>query len=246
MKSIFDANGRFNPAFHPNSESIIFGDTVILAIGQSSDFSWIRPEDGLTVTPRGTIQIDPETMQTTADGIFAGGRVVLSPRNVIEAVADGRRAAIGIDTHLRKIRRPVVPRVKVRVFPSKTYRPPEDFDRIARQKVPIQPIDRRIGVSEVELGYSEAQAQREARRCLRCWINTIFDSAGEEQSECILCGGCVDVCPENCLTLSSFDEGSIMLKDETRCLRCALCERRCPTGAITMEAFECEEALNVQ
>jgi ferredoxin len=75
------------------------------------------------------------------------------------------------------------------------------FDEYSRLAVPTLPIDRRTGIAEVETGYTEEQARREASRCLRCWINTIFDGNEAEGSECILCGGCVDVCPENCLTL---------------------------------------------
>jgi len=105
----------------------------------------------------------------------------------------------------------------------------------------------------VEIGYSEAQAQAEAGRCLDCGINTVFD--GER---CILCGGCVDVCPTVCLKLVSLDRlepspeldaalgqllgeevtnSSAIIKDEDRCIRCGLCAERCPTTAITMERF---------
>ena len=77
----------------------------------------------------------------------------------------------------------------------------DDFDEYSRLAVPVLPTDRRTGIVEVETGYTEEQARREASRCLRCWINTIFDGNESEGSECILCGGCVDVCPENCLSL---------------------------------------------
>jgi ferredoxin len=67
-------------------------------------------------------------------------------------------------------------------------------------------LDRRTGIVEVETGFTEEQAQREASRCLQCWINTIFEGDEEHGTECILCGGCVDVCPENCLTLIPLGE----------------------------------------
>jgi ferredoxin len=63
------------------------------------------------------------------------------------------------------------------------------------------PLERRTGVTEVEAGYDEIEAMREARRCLRCWINTVFEGNERDGSQCILCGGCVDVCPENCIQL---------------------------------------------
>jgi len=66
----------------------------------------------------------------------------------------------------------------------------------------------------VESGYTEEQARREAERCLRCWINTIFDGNEDEGAECILCGGCVDVCPENCLQLVPLSQ--LQVPEETR------------------------------
>jgi len=77
----------------------------------------------------------------------------------------------------------------------------ERYDEYSRLGVPVIPLERRTGVAEVETGYTEEQARREASRCLQCWINTIFEGSEENGRECILCGGCVDVCPENCLTL---------------------------------------------
>jgi formate dehydrogenase (NADP+) beta subunit len=57
----------------------------------------------------------------------------------------------------------------------------------------------------VEQVYDEETAMREARRCLRCWINTVFEGNEQDGSQCTLCGGCVDVCPENCLQLISLE-----------------------------------------
>src|SRR5262249_40116614 len=108
--------------------------------------------------------------------------------------------------------------------------------------------------------YSEAQARCEASRCLDCGVNTIFDS-----ERCILCGGCVDVCPTLCLKIVGLDEilgrdelgelfaaefgagtdlsqHSAIIKDETLCIRCANCAQRCPTAAITMERFSFTES----
>ncbi len=67
------------------------------------------------------------------------------------------------------------------------------------------PLERRTGVTEVEIGYDAPAAMAEAQRCLHCWVNTIFEGVPEDGSMCILCGGCVDVCPEKCLELVSLD-----------------------------------------
>jgi NADPH-dependent glutamate synthase beta subunit-like oxidoreductase len=73
--SVFDANHRFNPVFEPGSESVISCDTAILAIGQTSDLSFLLPELGIETTRQGILKVDPETLATTAPGIFAAGDV---------------------------------------------------------------------------------------------------------------------------------------------------------------------------
>ncbi len=122
--------------------------------------------------------------------------------------------------------------------------------------MPALPVARRTGFREVEEGYGEAQARTEASRCLWCNVETVFDS-----ERCILCSGCVEICPEACLSLvpvsrlrgtpeldavrealgADADAGAIV-KDEERCIRCGLCAERCPTGAITMETLELDES----
>jgi len=92
----------------------------------------------------------------------------------------------------------------------------EDFDEYSRLSVPTIALERRTGISEVELGFTEEQARREAERCLRCWINTIFDGNEAEGTECILCGGCVDVCPENCLQLVPLSQMAVPEETKTQ------------------------------
>jgi ferredoxin len=58
----------------------------------------------------------------------------------------------------------------------------------------------------VEIGFDEQSAMAEARRCLRCWINTVFEGNEPDGSQCILCGGCADVCPEECLCLVPLEQ----------------------------------------
>src|ERR1019366_1958340 len=89
--TVFDENGRFNPAFS-DEEKIIPCDSVILAIGQQADLSFLSGEEGVQVTPRGILKID-ENLITTAPGVFAGGDVAFGPRILVEAVANGHRAA---------------------------------------------------------------------------------------------------------------------------------------------------------
>jgi len=197
-KWVFDSSGRFNPAFYDNSESTIECDTVILAIGQTTKLDFLTPEDAVQVSARGLIVADPKTLATSAPGIFAGGDCVFGPRLIIDSVGDGKRIAIGIDEYLRGARYPD-PDIEVEVLDRHQMFP--DFMEFSRQPVPMLPLERRTGVTEVEIGYDEEAAVREARRCLRCWINTVFEGNEEDGSRCVLCGGCVDVCPENCISL---------------------------------------------
>ncbi len=267
--SVFDAQHRFRPTFVPGTELAMAADTVILAIGQASDLSFLTPEEGIAVTPRGTIQIDPATLATTAPGVFAGGDVAFGPRVVINAIADGRRAASSIHAFLRGL--PVAPGpLEVVIQPLPGYTRVPDYEGIPRQRPPVLPIDRRIGIAEIEQCFPEEAARREGARCLRCWVNTVFHEDPERGTECILCGGCADVCPEDCIEFVPVSEiradpalretaiaehgeaaaalfegaagrGTVLVKDETICIRCGLCAERCPAGTITMEQFLLEE-----
>jgi formate dehydrogenase beta subunit len=198
--SVFDAQRRFSPTFAPGTETIIPCDTVILAIGQASDVSFLKPGDGIETTRQGTLKIDAATLMTTAPGIFAAGDIAFGPRLIINAVADGKKAAEEIDKFIRGPEwKPKPQYVQITVLDH--HKMAEQYDEYSRLAVPVIPLERRTGIAEVETGFTEEQARREASRCLQCWINTIFEGTEANGSECILCGGCVDVCPENCLQL---------------------------------------------
>lgn len=253
---VFDENRRFNPQFLEGSEEIVDCDTVVMAIGQAADLSWIQPEDGLKLTPRGTIQADPETLATSRPDVFVGGDVAFGPRIIITAVAEGQRAARSIAKFLTGQVPEPPQKVRVTVYDSDAYRMPASYETMTRQTPPVLPLDRRIGIAEVELAYPDPNAHEQATRCLKCHISPVFDG-----DLCILCGGCADICPENCLRLVDVaalhgdeqlqsavlaryghlpergEQGAI-IKDETRCIRCGLCAARCPTGAVKMERVE--------
>jgi formate dehydrogenase beta subunit len=264
VASVFDEDGRFNPKFIAETEKVMACDTVILAIGQAAQLDFLSEDDRVQISPRGLIVADPETGATTAPGIYAGGDVVYGPRILIEAVRDGQRAALNIDAYIQ--RRTLEVSQTAHWLPLYDHKMPEGWIERPRQTVPTLPLERRIGIAEVETGYDEDEARAQAQRCLNCGINTIFDA-----NKCILCNGCVDVCPWNCLKIvrvadlvgdANFEtvveqrygtgpsalmevgiNASAIIKDEDLCTRCGLCARRCPTGAITMEAFSFEETL---
>jgi ferredoxin len=264
VSSVFDENGRFNPTYDESITESMEADSVILAIGQQADLSFIKPDDGVEITPGGTIKIDPLSMATTAPGLFAGGDVAFGPRVLIDAVANGKKAALSIDDYLRARSGTTTFHLSVEKIPTKMYRMPEDYEKLPREAPPTESLGRRTGISEVESGYTEDAAVRQAERCLACHIQTIYDP-----QKCVLCNRCVDICPEYCLKLvpigdvdlpgltgedirrfyGDADPGSAplsaMIKDDEKCIRCGLCALRCPTDAMTMEVFFYEESERV-
>jgi NAD-dependent dihydropyrimidine dehydrogenase PreA subunit len=214
-KSVFDAQRRFNPVFEPGSEEVIPCDTVILAIGQAADLSFLKTGDGVEVTRQGIVKINPDTMMTTAPGIFAAGDIAFGPRLIINATADGTKAAMQIDRYLQgPAWKPKEYKVQITILDH--HEMAANYDEYSRLAVPTLSLDRRTGITEVETGYTEAQAKREAVRCLQCFINTIFEGNETEGTECILCGGCVDVCPENCLRLVPLSQLGVSAEVQDR------------------------------
>lgn len=261
--SVFDENGKFSPKFDEDAVEIINADTIIFAIGQQSDLSFLKPKDGVEVE-NGLIKVDRETYQTTAPDVFACGDVAHGPRLFIHAIASAQIAARSMHDYLRGTRTDVM--VKKAWTPA-NYTMVEGWDQFKRKLPPALESERRATTNEiVEINYSEAEARKQAARCLRCNVNTVFDT-----SICIACNGCVDVCPENLIKLVGLHQirsdaklmqiasdsiglqaqdlngysdsdleqlGGFMLKDESTCIRCAMCASRCPTNAITMKKFE--------
>ena len=240
--SVFDSAGRFAPVFAPDSVELVAADTVILAVGQAPDTSFVPEHLGIERTRGGGIAVHGE-LQSTHPRVWAGGDVAFGPRNLIDAIADGRRAAAAIDAALRAdpagtvgAPAPTSPRaIALHVEPS-FRRLATGYDAIGRVPVPTVATDRRVGFGEVETGYDEGPAVLEALRCLRCFDNIMLDP-----ELCILCGLCVDVCPFDCISIVRADTAglgttvqSALLLDEELCIRCGLCVNRCPPSALTM------------
>ncbi|MCJ7673241.1 MAG: FAD-dependent oxidoreductase [Acidimicrobiia bacterium] len=253
VESVFDEQGRFAPTFLPDTEAVIAADSIVLAVGQASDLDLLEGVD-IERNPQGNLRVDPGTLQTSHPRIWAGGDVAKGPRNLIDAVADGRRAAAAIHASLGGVAQasglqalgttPSEVRVEISLRPG-FRRLDSGYDAIPRVDVPTTPTDRRVGFAEVEVGYDEIDAQREALRCLRCFDNIMLDPA-----LCILCGLCVDVCPTGCITIARADAigvgvaaQSALLLDEDRCIRCALCVNRCPPGALSMVHARIKEVV---
>jgi len=160
-----DASGRRRPVPIEGSEFTLEFDTLIAAIGQ-------RPEipSGFNLkTDRGnTLKVDSGTLVTSKEGIFAGGDAVTGPASVIEAIAAGRQAAISMDRYLGG--NGTIDEILVPVEKANPYLGIEDgfADRV-RAEMPMLAVEKRVNnFTEVEFGYSEETAAKEADRCLRC------------------------------------------------------------------------------
>jgi len=250
---VYDENRRFAPKFDESVTTEIEGDTVLLSVGQSADLSFIDAQrDGIEMRSPQQIVNDPATCATSSPGVFIAGDIAYGPRLMIHAIASGKQAARSVYRFLRG-KQIGLEEVQFH-FPIEQYKREKHYERRSRLHIPTRSPEERLKnpTALVEIGYNEQEARAEAGRCLDCGINTIFD--GER---CILCGGCVDVCPTVCLKLATFDrlaltpeletaarelqldpaDLSAIIKDEERCIRCGLCAQRCPTTAITMEKF---------
>lgn len=250
---VFDEQRRFAPLFDDADTRTVDCDTVLLAVGQSPVTGFL--EDGgqdVEMGRPGWPKIDPVTLATTAPGVFVAGDLAHGTRLLIDAVASGKAVARSVYTYLTG--RPLHATALSAHVELPRYHRERGYESIRRQAVPVRhPAERLSGARvEVELGFSPRLAVREASRCLDCGVTPVFDG-----TRCVLCGGCVDVCPTECLklvplssiaatpaidaaidgALGSVDREShsAILKDEERCIRCALCVMRCPVDAIAME-----------
>jgi len=222
-----DASGRRRPIPIPESNYIIEAGAVITAIGQQPDFCPF-PEPPVETTPWCTIVTQPQSTRTKAKDIFAGGDAVTGPATVVEAIAAGKQAAAEIDHYLTGATTPalVLSPQKRRKVPFQVIPAPE---KTANHRTPIPMLDleiRKTTFRPVEMGYSDAQAQKEASRCLRCDI-------------CIRCGACEATCHRmrvHALKFSQITTTERVLTDyplaAQTCIACGACALACPTQAI--------------
>jgi NADH-quinone oxidoreductase subunit F len=187
----FDSSGRRRPVPIEGTEFTIPLDTLIIAISEQPDTDSIGPEGlgEIQIDKWGAIITDPDTLECSVPGIFAGGDVVTGPNTVVDAIAAGKKAAIMIDRYLRgdELKQPVHP-----VLPQEYIEPWElteeemaDMSRMEAPKVPLE--KRKKSLVEVEMALDKKQAKRESRRCLRCDLEftkqTIEIEATEETEE---------------------------------------------------------------
>jgi NADPH-dependent glutamate synthase beta subunit-like oxidoreductase len=266
----YDAQGR--RTLVPTGEPDVFVpcDTVLVAVGQENAFPWIEADCGIEFDRHGLPVLDPATFESSRPGVFFGGDAALGPKNIITAVAHGHEAAVSIDRLLNGEDMHRRPAPMMTLMSQKmgihewSYH--NDVSQDTRFKVPWVAAERALANIrvEVELGFDEATASREASRCLNCDVQTIFN-----RDTCIECDACTDICPMDCITFTEpgdeadlrarlkapasnleqdlyvsteLKTGRVMAKDEDVCLHCGLCAERCPTGAWDMQKFVLELA----
>jgi NADPH-dependent glutamate synthase beta subunit-like oxidoreductase len=237
-----DDRGRRRPVPVEGSDHVVPLDAVIPAIGQRTDTLGLDALEGIRWTGWDTIVADTISMSTHADGIFAGGDVVVGPATVVEAIGAGKHAAEGIDRFLRGLPQPKMPPVPVRRHRVGWLEVPAHVKMaLGRQSMALlNPDRRRITFQQVELGFSEEQARDEARRCLRCDI-------------CKRCGKCVAVCRDSmgvdalCMGYVEADrKGPTDYRlAAQRCILCGACAANCPTGAMRIQDVGGERVLSL-
>ncbi|HET7090372.1 MAG TPA: FAD-dependent oxidoreductase, partial [Anaerolineae bacterium] len=172
----FDDMGRLSVEKVPNSTHVIPCDTVIFSVGQRAGLAFIPEDAGVGLTARKMIAVNPNTLAATREGVFAAGDSVSGTAFVIEAVNSGHVAARSIIRYLQREQlepppRPELPVVRLsrEEIDARTVR--GQIRRQARVPLPELPVAMRIdNFAEVEGGYDDESAQREAARCLACGI----------------------------------------------------------------------------
>ncbi|TAM73860.1 MAG: molybdopterin oxidoreductase, partial [Chloroflexota bacterium] len=191
-----DATGRRAPLPIPGSEFVVPADTVIPAVSQAADNTFLPVESRFDIA-RGRVKVDPGTYASNVKGVFACGDFVTGPTTLIEAAGHGKKCAYAIDRYLSG-RSIVEVEANVRIISSWRHEMPEFWDVIPRQHVPMTPVAERMPspdpevnfTTQVERGYDTTEAVAESTRCLMCNYNIWFDPF-----RCVLCGACADVCP---------------------------------------------------
>ncbi len=267
----YDEKGRRQLVPTGEPDVRLEADDVLVAVGQENSFPWIETDIGITFDRWGMPVVDETTFQSTHPKVFFGGDAAFGPKNIIWAVAHGHQAAISIHKLCQgedvKDRPPPMTTLVSQKMGIHEWSYDNDVSNDLRYKVPLQTkeIALRDIRTEVELGYDEQLAFKEAQRCLNCDVQTVFS-----ERLCIECDACVDICPMDCITFTANGEeadlrgrlsapadnltqdiyvsgelktGRIMAKDEDVCLHCGLCAERCPTGAWDMQRFILEMTM---
>ncbi|MDV2989329.1 MAG: FAD-dependent oxidoreductase [Dehalogenimonas sp.] len=191
-----DSSDRRRPIPVPGSEFELKADSVIIAAGQSVNKAGLS---GLDLENNGTVRVNPLTLETNIDGVFAGGDAVTGPATVIEAIAVGKEAAVSIDRYLT--RRDLTINRK----PNVNVTRPSAGGIAKKDRVHVSHLPFSAGsFDETAQTITESQAIAEASRCLNCAV-------------CADCRQCVAACEPKCINFdqqpeeSEIEAGNIIL-----------------------------------
>lgn len=177
-----DESGRSRPIPIPGSEFEIIVDTVIPAVSQAPDVSFLPEEAQFEMTKWDRLAVNPVTLMTSQQGIFAGGDFATGPSSIIKSIAAGERAAIAIDKYIQGVEYLEKEMMEEDLPDISQLVDINEVKKERRKKVRTLDIEKRISTfDEVELGFTEEEAVTEAQRCLNCGI-------------CSECLECVKVC----------------------------------------------------
>ena len=240
-----DEQGRRRPEPMEGTEFIVECDTVLGAIGQGPELSWIESEpeeirSKLVVSRRGTLESEEHIFRTDVPKIFASGDVRTGAATVVEAIGEGRRASYAMDYWLRghDLDDPQVRRIVTEPQPNFLTIVPftDDVKEPKAIMGKLGPEERRTNFNEYEFGYTGDQAMAEASRCLQCTCEAI--------GHCDLREAAIEY--ETTLNMA-IDERSIqdnpyvglnhgygrdethsfILRDYSRCIDCGRCAQVC-------------------
>jgi 2-oxoacid:acceptor oxidoreductase delta subunit (pyruvate/2-ketoisovalerate family) len=217
-KMEIDANGWPQPT---GEFETIEADTLVLALGQNVDTSFLEKVPGVAIAKDGVVEVDAN-MMTGHPGLFAGGDMVPAERTVTVAVGHGKKAARNIDAYLRGEAYQAPPKHELAALDLLNAWYYTDADK-TMQPV-LDGLRRQTTFEEVVGGLDETNALFEARRCLSC-------------GNCFECDNCYGVCPDNAVI--KLGPGKRFEFNYDFCKGCGLCAAECPCGAIKMvpEAF---------
>jgi formate dehydrogenase major subunit len=224
-----DASGRRRPEPIPGTEFVLPVDSVIAAIGQQPDLFFVTEEGGLK-TNRGRITVDSDSLLTGLKGVFAGGDCVTGPATAVEAIAAGRKAAKAIDRYLRGeslVEDEALFDIRKGLLQDLVGR--EEFaeiEREPRQEMPkLNPAERRSSFQEVEAGFPEDTAKKEASRCLECGCKAAYDCALRQLATEYEISPITSVADH---TYYLVDQSHPFIeRDPNKCIACALCVQTC-------------------
>lgn len=225
--SVFDEKGRFNPQYDESDTATLLADNIIIAIGQRGDLTCIQGSN-LKVTQRGRLETDHQSLSTSRDGVFVCGELLTGPTSSVEAVRSGHRAAKGIAHYLETgelLKQPITE------LPALGEIPDDTAEKIRKQapstiELPL-PETRIEDFSEIERGFTEVEALREAKRCIACTTGALAD-----EEKCAACLTCVRICPFGVATV----EKTAAMPEE-KCQACGLCAAACPAAAIALKRY---------